>query len=143
MRSELRTDASESNKLIEGYYKKALQRKMVDFDQLSILCDGLSKTYYESERLSAVRTQDRMLETFLKEKVKDLTIPQVIEMSKARYTVELRNKTIETYFEEKLQTLSWEETKVLMGSLGSNEYGRYTNQAVTQRMTLSWNSVHN
>ena len=59
MRSELRTDASESNKLIEGYYKKALQRKMVDFDQLSILCDGLSKTYYESERLSAVRTQDR------------------------------------------------------------------------------------
>lgn len=136
----------EGNKLIHDYFESALKRKMMNYEQVVILLNGLSDTgYYGSSSWSRSATSEKISRKFIKEKMSEITIPQIIQLAKnGRNSDRKTNDTLEDYFDAHIAQLSWNDTLQIIAALEDNSYdGRHTKSETRERITLKWNKAHN
>src|SRR5690606_5279203 len=69
-----------NNKAIESYFRKALKRKMVGFEQLVILVNGLKANQYSS-RWDVSSVRKRMIGQFIKDQMATISIDEIIELA--------------------------------------------------------------
>ncbi|MFZ4713541.1 MAG: hypothetical protein ACOYL6_07515 [Bacteriovoracaceae bacterium] len=137
---------SESNQMIQKYFKKALDRNMIDHFQLMMVLKGIYNTSYETERFSQVKTKDRIARAYFKAKVMSISVPEMIELSLVgfRYNEEA-NEYLEKFFKAHVKNLTWDETMVIINALHNTNFAtdKHGKEKTKERMTLLWNEVHN